>query len=620
MKTKINSTVLLVDDNPHNIFSMQNLLERSDRNFLTATCGKEALKLALSQSPDLIVLDVNMPDMNGFEVAEILKSNKRTCDIPILFASAEKKEAGNIKKGFAEGGVDYLFKPLDPETTRAKVEAILKMEISRRELEKNNLLLQRYELLINNSADIICIIDPVLLKIEEVNNAVFHILGYKPEELKGTKLQLLVCNEDREKITNLAKLSKEKFSLECRVYAKDRTIKWLHWNIVVQQAKWFANARDVTQARQVEVIRHYLATVVKQSGDAIYLHDQDGAIISWNKGAENIYGFTETEALSMKIWNIIPNHLYSETQEIINRICNGEKISMFESHRITKHGKIIDVLFSASVLKDENQKIRSIAITERDITQQKINDEKIKSLNLELSRNLAKLEVINRELESFSYSVSHDLRAPLRIINGFIKIIKEDHETGLNDDVKKNLNIIILNVLEMEQLISGLLAFSKISRKELVKTKVQMDWMVKEIVAQESSSKPTLSVKVNIHQLPDAIGDALMLKQVWTNLISNAFKYSSKKKNPEITIGFTQLENDIMFFIKDNGVGFDMTNYDRLFGVFQRLHTDSDFEGTGVGLALVQRIINKHGGKVWAEGKTGEGAVFYFTLPVVKDE
>ncbi len=604
----------MVDDKPANIFALENLLIARDRILLQATDGKEALKITLNKDVDLVILDVQMPGMDGFEVAQILKSNKRTKNIPIIFVTAESKERKFMIKGYDEGAIDYLFKPLDPEIVKAKVTVLLKIQLQKKELLEKNLSLEKSALLINNSADIIGIIDISTFRIEEINNAFTSILGYTPEEARGTMLPFFLGTEDRAWLRDLGRQSKDRLSFETRVYCKDRSAKWLHWMVVVKDGKWFVNARDITEVKEVEKIRNYLSTVVKQSTDAIYIHDHEGKIISWNEGAEKIYGYSETEALKMKIWNIIPEYMENEIEDNMQIIFSGEKIQALETKRITKHGKIIDVLFSASVIMDPGGGLKSIAITERDITEQKITDERIRQLNTDLHDNVLQLESTNRELESFSYSVSHDLRAPLRALNGYARMFEEDYMLVLDDEAKRLLRNIQGNALKMGKLIDALLAFSRLGRKEVQRSATDMEMMVENIIAElRKSSEHHATIKID--PLPQAEADHALLNQVWENLISNAIKYSSKKEKPEIEIGSAASETEITYFVKDNGSGFDMEYADKLFGVFQRLHNPREFEGTGVGLAIVHRIIIKHGGRVWADAKKNEGAAFYFTLP-----
>ncbi|MEO6720631.1 MAG: PAS domain S-box protein [Ferruginibacter sp.] len=737
MKTYSKAVILIVDDKPANIFALESLLAAKDRVLLTSTNGEDALKLTFNKNVDLIILDVQMPGMDGFEVAQILKSNKRTKDIPIIFATAENKEHKFVMQGYDEGAVDYLFKPLDPLIVKAKVEVLLQIQLQKKELVEKNISLQKSELLINNSADIIGIIDAVTFQVDEINNAFTHILGYSQQETKGTTLTFFLSNEDRVLVQELAMQGKERLSFETRIYCKDRTIKWLQWKVVVKDGKWYINARDITEIKEVEKIRNYLAAVVKQSNDAIYIHDHDGNIISWNEGAEKMYGYSEKAALKMKVWNIIPSFLQPETETLTNKIIAGEKIEGLETKRITKHGKLLDVLFSASVIADMGAEKVSIAITEKDITEQKIADElvkesetrfrklfenapcamwvydmvtlkflevnhtavvlygysreeflsmritdirpedeipklmkrladlsapsstgtwihrlrngqlihveitsdpidfkgqkallvmannvserkkaeqQIRQLNTELQINIHQLETTNKEIESFSYSISHDLRAPLRAINGYSRIIGEDYSEALDEEGNRLLTNIQSNVRNMGLLIDDLLAFSRLGRKEVQKTSVQNTAMVNSIV-NEIQGQGHCSALIKIGDLPVSYADHSLLRQVWINLISNAIKYSCKKESPVIEIGSINAEGEITYYVKDNGAGFNMEYANKLFGVFQRLHSPNEFEGTGIGLAIVQRIIVKHGGRVWAEGVVDKGATFYFTLP-----
>ncbi len=607
------ATILIVDDIASNIYALENLLAKENRTFLNATSGNEGLKIALSTKVDLIILDVMMPEMDGFEVANMLKSNKRTKDIPILFASAEMTEQKNIVKGLEEGAIDYLFKPLDPEITRAKVNVLLRLELQRKELIENNIALEKSSILINNCFDIICTIDADTLQFEEYNLAVNTLLGYTPEEIATNSLLFFLTPEDKERILHLSKLKQDKVSFETEICCKDGSFKWLHWNIAVKNGKWFCNARDITELKEAEQLKYYLSAVVKQSDDAIYLHDETGTIISWNLGAEKIYGYSENEALLMNMRDTVPPEIFEDTEILIKRILAGERIDNLETKRITKDGRRIDVLFSASLLTESDNADKSIAITERDITERKLADEEIKRLNENLQGNILQLESANKELESFSYSVSHDLRAPLRALNSYTQIIEDEFEQTMDPEAIKLLNNIKRNSHKMGVLIDDLLAFSRLGKQTVQKNTVHMKDLIESVYNELET--PYTKGKLTIEKLPDIEADYNLLKQVVINLISNAVKYSSKNAAPVIHVGAYDENNQTVYFIKDNGVGFNMEYMDKLFGVFQRLHSNKEFEGTGVGLAIVSRIVAKHGGRVWAEAKVNEGAVFYFSLP-----
>ena len=226
------------------------------------------------------------------------------------------------------------------------------------------------------------------------------------------------------------------------------------------------------------------------------------------------------------------------------------------------------------------------------------------------------LELTNKELESFSYSVSHDLRAPLRAIDGYSRMILRDQIDHLNDDAKRKFDLIRSNTQMMGKLIDDLLAFSRLGRLEINMTRLDMEGLVHDVWMELQIINPDRRVDFKIENVPASMGDRTLIKQVYSNLLSNAVKYTKNKENVRIETGGYKKENENIYYIKDNGVGFDMDYYDKLFGVFQRLHSTDEYEGTGVGLAIVQRIIHRHGGRVWAEGQVEEGAAFYFTLPI----
>lgn len=232
----------------------------------------------------------------------------------------------------------------------------------------------------------------------------------------------------------------------------------------------------------------------------------------------------------------------------------------------------------------------------------------------ELIKRTTQLEAANKELEAFSYSVSHDLRAPLRAIDGFSRVLLEDHSDKLDSEATRLLNIVRDNTQKMGQLIEDLLNLSRLGRKQMEMSEIDMAKHAKSVFDELKATTPERAIQLDIKTLPIAHGDKSMIRQVFVNLLSNAIKFTRLKEKAVIEIGSRTQGNENVYYIKDNGVGFDMLYLNKLFGVFQRLHSAEEFDGTGVGLAIVQRIIHRHGGRAWAEGKVNEGATFYFTL------
>jgi len=272
-----------------------------------------------------------------------------------------------------------------------------------------------------------------------------------------------------------------------------------------------------------------------------------------------------------------------------------------------------------TILDDAGRALRLVG-TLQDVTERKEAEKAIHELNQELQARMGDLATVNKELEGFSYSVSHDLRAPLRAIDGFSRMLIEDYAARIDDEGRRYLNVIISNAHKMGQLIDDLLAFSRMGRKALESSSLDMDKMARQVFSDLREQYPDRAIELRVGSLPAGRGDPAMYQQVFVNLISNAIKYSRGRNPAVVEIGARVEPSETVYYVRDNGVGFEMDYAHKLFGVFQRLHTSQEFEGTGVGLALVQRIVQRHGGRVWAEGKVGVGATFYFTQPRAADE
>jgi PAS domain S-box-containing protein len=373
------------------------------------------------------------------------------------------------------------------------------------------------------------------------------------------------------------------------------------------------NKRDALKLEADEALKRsreeivYLGEVVEKSSDGIISFDEHFRIRSWNKGAEMIFGYKSTEVIGKSSREVLrsentPGELDVLRQKIITHGYWSDELTQYN-----RNGQPVNSLVSTTALKDDSGKTSGYITVIKDITERKQKEIKLRQSEDELRK-------ANSDMEAFTYSVSHDLRAPLRSIVGFTSILEDEYTNRLDDEAKRLMAVIKRNTLRMGTLIDDLLAFSKISKQDVVKTNVNTNEMVAEIIAE---SETNVGVEWQIAELPVMYADKHSIRQVWINLVSNAIKYSAKKGSPKIRINGVEENGSVVFSVSDNGVGFDQKYSNRLFKVFQRLHGVSEFEGTGVGLAIVERIISKHGGKVWVEAGVDKGATFYFSLPAI---
>ena len=377
--------------------------------------------------------------------------------------------------------------------------------------------------------------------------------------------------------------------------------------------------QDVTESKAAEEELRKQAALLSLAHDAIFVRDSESRVIFWNQGAENTYGWTAEEAIGRVTHELLQTR-FPVSREAVDVALQERGEWEGELTHIIRKGTAIVVASRQSLRRDERGAAAAILEINRDITERKRAEEEIRKLNDELEQRViertTELEAINKELQAFTYSVSHDLRAPLRHMAGYAELLQKSAASILDEKGRRYMMMILESAKRMGDLIDDLLAFSRIGRAETQKTMVSLEQLVKEALNEVRQETDGRNIGWRIGALPDLYGDRSMLRLALVNLISNAIKFTRTRPQAEIEIGCADgKEDEIVVFIRDNGVGFEMKYVNKLFGVFQRLHRAEEFEGTGIGLATVQRIIHRHGGRVWAEGLVDRGATFYFSVP-----
>jgi PAS domain S-box-containing protein len=394
--------------------------------------------------------------------------------------------------------------------------------------------------------------------------------------------------------------------------------------VFVSMITWFSSrrrrieqalrhARDELETEVAE--RTQQASLLDLTHDTIFVRDMSDVITYWNRGAQELYGWRPDEAIGRRAPQLLQTVFPLPIDEIRGELVRAGRWEG-ELDNTRADGTRVVVASRWSLRRDEHERPLAILETHNDITERKRREQEIRQLNGDLAKRTAELQASNKELEAFAYSISHDLRAPLRHTVGYTELLRENASSTLDAAGRRYMTMILESAKRMGNLIDDLLAFSRIGRAETRTTTVSLDALVKEVVHDLRPETDGRNIAWTIHPLPEVSGDRSMLRLALVNLLANAVKFTRTRSQAKIEIGCADGQDaETVVFVRDNGVGFDMKYADKLFGVFQRLHPTEAFEGTGIGLATVHRIIHRHGGRVWAEGLTGEGATFYFEIP-----
>jgi PAS domain S-box-containing protein len=464
-------------------------------------------------------------------------------------------------------------------------------------------------------------------RFKEVNDAMCQILGYTRDELLAmTPFDIL---DDEGRALFASRIRGAQFgeqlneAIEYQVRTKEGRLIWallnttFHWD-GARIIGATVVAHDITERRKAgEALRESeekYTNLVKYAPAAIYEMDLQGTkFFSVNEAMCNILRYSREELLSMKPADLLDEGSGTLFKERMRKKLAGEKIDETFEYRVRrKDGEWIQIAVNVGGFAYTDKKPTRVAVIAYDITERK-------KAEMSLEEKTRQLQDANREMESFSYSVSHDLRAPLRAIDGYSRMILRIHKDKLDEDALGKFNVIMDSTQMMGQLIDDLLALSHLGKTQLSVARLDMGVMIREVWEEIRAANPGRNLKLTIGAIPPAAGDRGLIRQILVNLLSNAVKFTRHRPEALIKVDGQLKDAECIYTVGDNGVGFDMQYHDKMFGVFQRLHSHQDFEGTGVGLSIVERIVHRHGGRIWAEGEVDKGATFYFTLPTSQE-
>ncbi len=551
--------ILIAEDSSVQALMLRHVLEDQGHQVSVEHDGLSALKTALRIQPSLVISDVNMPGMSGYDLCRQIKATPALTNVPVILVTS-LSEPDDVLLGLKSGADSFVIKPYDKKHLLARVTHALQ-PAPRKSAEETSAV-----------------------------NITFHGQQHQITASRAQILDLLMST----------------------------------YEATVQRNKELHDSREQLRQRTSEAVaaNRFLDSVIENIPDMIFIKEAtDLKFVKLNLAGERLLGYPRAELLGKNDYDFFPknegDHFVAKDREVLN---SGGYLEISEEPIHTANNGIrLLRTKKVAVLDEHGVPIHLLGISE-DVTEQKELEKRVQSLNQDLQARAKELETANKRLENFTTAATHDLRAPLSIIGGYVNLLQKKYGAAMDEKGWRYLSVIAASVQNMARLIDDLLEFSKAGLREIRKAQVDMESLAETVMADLLQLHPEHR-RPAIHRgpLPPAHADEALLRQVWVNLLSNAVKYSSRTPNPRIEVTGRKEGAEAIYSVRDNGAGFDMARYHELFEVFKRLHTDSEFEGTGVGLPIVQQIVTRHGGRVWAESKLGEGAVFHFTLPVEPD-
>lgn len=549
--------ILIAEDSGVQAYMLRHILEEQGHQVSVASDGQSALDMAVRIRPALIVSDVNMPGMTGYELCRRSKADPLLSDVSVILVTS-LSEPGDIMRGLECGADGFVIKPYQKEHMLARVAHALAGG------HRGNL-------------------DKEIGGVDVVFGGEKHHVTASRAQILGLLLSTYEATAQRNKELHASR-------------------------------KLLAESMSETVSAN-----RFLDSVIENIPNMIFIKDAaELKFVRLNRAGEELLGYPREQMLGKSDHNFFPQeesaYFVARDREIL---AGGGLLEILEEaiHTADKGTRLLRTK-KVAILNEHGVATHLLGISE-DVTRQKEMEREILELNKALAARAANLEATNKSLEGFTAAATHDLRSPLGLISGFTGLLEKNYAGHLDEKGQRYLSVIATTTRSMTKLIDDLLAFSRLGHTEISKVPVNVQQLVPQIIHDllqlEADEKRPV---IQLGELPPASADEALLRQVWVNLLSNAVKYSSQSASPRIEVAGRVEGGEAIYSVRDNGAGFDMAYYDKLFEMFHRLHTPDEFEGTGVGLPIVHRIVTRHGGRVWAEGKVGQGAVFHFSLPV----
>ncbi|MEG4801570.1 PAS domain S-box protein [Microcoleus sp. ARI1-B5] len=628
--------VLVVDDQPSNLRLLSELLTAQGYQVYRAICGKLALKAAIAHCPDLILLDIRMPEMNGYEVCRRLKATPETEEIPVIFLTV-LDDINDKLQAFRVGAADYIAKPFQVEEVLARIDKQVGLQKLQQQLKEQNAQLQQSQSLLasilNSSLDGVAAYSAVRNNEGNIVDFQWLLVNRAAEKISARSLNEIVGKHLLAEIPQVR--NSGLFDLYVSVvetgetvdqefyYEHDReTSVWLHIVAVKLNDGLAVTFRNITDRKRAEIAlresEERFRAIFEQAAVGIAKTALCGQFLRVNPGFCQIVRYAESELLQLH-WQAIthPDDIEAD-REYVRLLLSGE-IQTFsvEKRLICKDREVCWANVTVSAMRDAEGTAQYLICAIEDISERKQVQELLQASLDTQTRYAQELTRSNAELEQFSYVASHDLQAPLSTIAGYAQLLEKRCHNQLDAQGNKFIRNIVNSCGRMQALIDDLLEYSRVGISHKPFELIDCNQVFEDACANLQLAIRKNQASVTRGDLPRVRGDSFQLLQLFQNLIGNAIKYRSSEE-PVVFLGASRQGNNWVFSVQDNGIGIAEQYHPRIFQIFQRLHTQKEYSGTGIGLAICQRIVDRHGGRLWVESEPDRGSTFYFSIPVAQ--